>query len=146
MNAKPKSPGEPIMPRSLWLITILYGLSITAGVLGISAFAHFFLQVDAAKVNNMAFYTLVLAQLLNVFNLPKPGTSFFRNEITRNAWVWGAILLCILLTGIGYIITPLRDALSLVPLTLQELLYVVVFSIISLGIAQISRLFVKYND
>ena len=139
MNEKPRAVTEPIMPRSLWASTVVYGLGITVGVVGINAFAHLHLGLGAEKVNNMAFYTLVFAQLLNIFNLPKRKVSFFNNEITRNIWVWLAILLCILLTIMGYLIEPLRDILSLVPLTYSEIRWVVAFSFGSLVVTQIVK-------
>jgi Ca2+-transporting ATPase len=139
MKQPPRPVDEPVMTRRLWVTTIVYGLAITAGVLGISAFAHFYLGLDDARVNNMAFYTLVLAQLLNVFNLPKRQASFFKNEVTKNPWVWGAILLCIALTGLGYLLPPLREILSLVPLSLGQLGWVVVFSAGSLLLSQLVK-------
>jgi Ca2+-transporting ATPase len=87
----------------------------------------------------MAFYTLVLGQLLNVFNLPKRHVSFFANEVTRNPLVWGAIVLCILLTILGYVLPPLREVLSLVPLSWEQLGWVVIFSIGSLLLAQLVK-------
>lgn len=139
MNSKPRAVTEPIMTKALWASTVVYGLGITVGVVGITAFAHLYLGVGPEKVNNMAFYTLVIAQLLNVFNLPKRDVSFFINEITRNIWVWLAILLCILLTIMGYLIETLRDILSLVPLTYYEIGWVVAFSLGSLVVTQIVK-------
>jgi Ca2+-transporting ATPase len=139
MKRKPRHPEEPIMPRKLWGTTFVYGLAITAGVLGVSTFAHLYLKATPEVVNNMAFYTLVLGQLFNVFNLPKRNVSFFVNEVTRNPWVWGAILLCILLTVLGYVVLPLREVLSLVPLTWEQLGWVIGFSVGSLLIAQLVK-------
>ncbi len=137
MDRPPRPTDEPIMPGKLWVTTVVYGLSITAAVLGITVFAHFYLAIGPQKVNNLAFYTLVLGQLLNVFNLPGRKVSFFINEVTRNLWVWGAIVLCILLTWLGYLL--LADVLSLVPLTWAELGWVVVFSFASLLLTQIAK-------
>lgn len=141
MDMPPRPPDEPIMPKKLWVTTFVYGLAITAGVLGVSTFAHWYLKAGPEVVNNMAFYTLVLAQLLNVFNLPKRNVSFFNNEITRNPWVWGAIVLCIILTVLGYVVGPMREVLSLVPLTWGQLGWVVAFSFVSLLIAQVVKRF-----
>ncbi len=139
MEEKPRKLSEPIMTRAHWVSTLIYGLGVTSGVLGISVLAYYYLKATPAEVNNMAFYTLVLAQLLNVFNLPKRSASFFKNEVTTNPWIWGSIVLCILLTGLGYFIEPLRNALSLVPLTLEQLLWVVAFSFASLFVTQIVK-------
>lgn len=139
MKDPPRDSEEPIMPRRLWITMIVYGLGITAGVIGITVFASAYLQLPDAQVNNMAFYTLVLAQLLNVFNLPKRNISFFFNEVTRNPWVWGAIVLCILLTGLGYVVSPLQQALSLVPLSWANLGWIGVFAFGSLLLTQIIK-------
>ncbi len=139
MQHPPRPLDEPIMPKKYWLSTIIYGLGITAGVLGITVFAHFYLKLDPAKVNNMAFYTLVLAQLLNVFNLPKRDESLALNEVTKNPWVWGAIILCILLTLMGYFLSPLAEILSLVPMGWEELGWVIAFSLLSLGLVQLVK-------
>lgn len=139
MKHPPRPLSEPIMPRKYWVSTIVYGLGITVGVLGITVFAHLHLNLDAARVNNMAFYTLVLGQLLNILNLPKRDESFLVNEVTKNPWVWGAIIFCIVITALGYIITPLREILSLVPLGWQELAWVAVFSFGSLGLSQLIK-------
>ena len=127
------------MPRQLWVSTVVYGLGITLGVLGISALAHFHLGLLPQQVNNMAFYTLVMGQLLNVFNLPNRDVSFFKNEVTQNLWVWGAIVLCILLTVLGYLLPMLRAVLSLVPLTWGQLGWVGVFSFGSLLAIQVVK-------
>lgn len=139
MKRPPRPLDEPIMPRMLWVSTLVYGLCITAGVMGIVLFAHYHLALSAEAVNNMAFYTLVLGQLFNVFNLPKRSVSFFNNEVTRNAWVWGAILFCILLTAMGYLIPALRSVLSLVPLTWGQLGWVGVFASGSLLLTQLIK-------
>ncbi|MDX1667157.1 MAG: cation-transporting P-type ATPase, partial [Saprospiraceae bacterium] len=121
MDRPPRDPKEPIMPRRKWISTIVYGLGITAGVLGITLYGNLYMKASKEIVNNMAFYTLVGAQLLNVLNLPGRDVSFFRNEVTTNLWVWGAILLCILLTAMGYFIPLLREVLSLVPIEGEHL-------------------------
>lgn len=139
MQHPPRPLDEPIMPRKYWVSTIVYGLGITVGVLGITVFAHLHLTLDAARVNNMAFYTLVLAQLFNVFNLPKRDESFTLNEVTKNPWVWGAIILCILLTLMGYFLSPLAEILSLVPMGWEELVWIIIFSVASLVITQILK-------
>lgn len=136
MSRPPRDPQEPIMPRHLWTTTVLYGLAITAGVLGITFYGSVILNLPDEQANNLAFYTLVMAQLLNVFNLPDRQQSFLVNEVTRNPWVWGAIVLCLLITAMGYFLLPLREVLSLVPLRPEQLGLVALFSLGALGLAQ----------
>jgi len=136
MTQPPRKPKEPLMNRQDWYSTMVYGLCISASVLGIVIYADFVLELDAITVNNMAFYTLVLAQLFNVFNMPKRQESFFVNEVTRNLWVWGAIVLSVLITLVAYLIPPVAKALSLETFSFGLLGTTVLFAFGSLVLAQ----------
>ncbi len=136
MEQPPRDPKEPIMTRRDWYATMVYGLSISTSVLGIAIYANFVLEQDWDIINNMAFYTLVLAQLFNVFNMPKRSESFFKNEVTVNPWIWGAILLSLLITLGVYLTPPMAIALSLVHLSLEQFGLTVLFALGSLVLAQ----------
>lgn len=139
MDKPPRKPNEPIMTSKLWKATIIYGLCITAGVLGITAYSHYVMNLAPNEINNMAFFTLILAQLLNVFNMPKRHLSFFKNEVTLNPWVWYAIVLCLLITGAAYFTPPIAKALSMVSLSLDKFALVVLFGFGSLLLTQIAK-------
>lgn len=136
MKKPPRLPNEPIMTAKLWNATIVYGLCVTASVLGITIYSIYFLKLPSNEINNMAFFTLIFAQLLNVFNLPKRHLSFFKNEVTNNKWIWIAIIICIILTSIAYFTTPIAHALSILPLTISKLITIVLFGFGSLILAQ----------
>lgn len=136
MQQSPKNPKEPILDRVDWYKTIAYGLCISAAVLGMVVYAHYSLNLPAEITNNMAFYTLVLAQLLNVFNMPKSKESFFKNEVTANPWVWAAIILSLIIAfGIGFV-SPAAKVLYLRPLSFGQMGVVVLFAFGSLVAAQ----------
>ena len=139
MQMKPRDADEPILTKRHWKATVLYGLSITLAVIGIVLYAHFTLDLSDLIVNNMAFYTLVMAQLFNVFNLPAAKASFFNNEVTRNFWVWLSLIVSILITAMGYYIPFLRETLSLTSLTLDQLFLIVLFALGSLAVSQILK-------
>lgn len=141
MEKPPRKPDEPIMTLKLWKATVIYGICITVGVLGITAYSHFMIKLNPNEINNMAFFTLIFAQLLNVFNMPKSHLSFFKNEVTLNPWIWYAILLCILITGVAYIIPSISKALSIIPLSADKFGLVILFGIGSLGLTQIVKRF-----
>jgi Ca2+-transporting ATPase len=42
----------------------------------------------------VSFLTLASAQLWHVFDMRGARESLFRNDVTRNPWVWGALALC----------------------------------------------------
>lgn len=143
MELPPRKPDEPIMTRTLWYSTIVYGLSITAAVLGITLYADFVLELSPVQINNMAFYTLIFAQLLNIFNMPRRKLSLFKNEVTSNPWVWAAIVLCIFLTMSAYLIPGVAMVLSLVPLTGYQIALVGLFGFSALVLAQIIKRLVR---
>ena len=41
------------------------------------------------------FLILMGAQLGHVFNMVSPRSGFIYNEVTRNPWIWGAVILCV---------------------------------------------------
>ncbi len=139
MNRPPRKADEPIMTPKLWSSTIIYGLCITSAVVGITAYSHFALKASPSEINNMAFFTLVLAQLLNVFNMSKTEVPFFSNEVIKNPWVWGALIISIIITVGAYFITPIADALHLINLSTKQLGWVVVFALGSLALSQIIK-------
>ena len=139
MEQPPKKPKDPILSQSDWNFIVLYGLSISIAVLGIVAYADKILKFSPETINNMAFYTLVFAQLLNVFNIPKQRESFFINEITTNLWVWGAIILSLALTLGANLSTPLAAAFSLQMLSWEQLGYSALFAFGALVLAQLFK-------
>lgn len=139
MEQPPRDPKEPIMTRTDWYDTIFYGLSISISVLGIVIYAYHMLKLNWDIINNMAFYTLVLAQLFNVFNMPNHRESFFNNEVTRNIWIWAAILLSLFITWSAYITVPIAEALSLVPLTNNQFYLTILFALGSFALSQLVK-------
>jgi Ca2+-transporting ATPase len=67
----------------------------------------------------MAFTTLVLAQLFNVFNARSDETSAFHSLLT-NTWVWLAILLSLLLQVAVVYLPLLESAFRTVPLRITD--------------------------
>ncbi len=139
MDQPPRKYDEPIMTSQLWVSTLIYGFSITCAVLGITVFSQYRLGLPPESINNLAFYTLIIAQLLNVFNMPKRHLSFFNNEVIKNPWVWGALLICVLITWAAILIPTAAKALSLVPLQWQELRWSILFGFSALLIAQLFK-------
>ena len=139
MNQSPRNPKEPIITRKHWASATIYGLSITLAVIGITTYAHYVMELSYQIVNNMAFYTLVLAQLLNVFNIPHKRLSFFKNEVTTNPWIWCALGLSIFILIFAYQIPIMGRILSLVTLTSGQFLVVALFGLGTLILTQIIK-------
>jgi len=125
MDLPPRDPKEQIITPLIWRTIIVYGLCVTFVVTGVTLYTHFVLKLPSSVVNNISFYTLVWVQLLHVFNIPSRIHSFFNNEVMRNKWVWAAIVMSVFLIVIAYLIPVIREALTLLPLTIGQ--YLIVF-------------------
>ncbi len=134
MQKKPRKSSEPIISRQYWIAIIVYALCLTISVIGVEIYADFFLGLEQGIVNNITFYTLLLAQLWNVFNLPEKGVPFFKNQITQNKFIWYALVLCVGLVILSYVIPQIRQALSLVPLETSLLILVIAASFVPVGL------------
>jgi Ca2+-transporting ATPase len=64
----------------------------------------------------VSFLTLAFAQLWHVFDMREPGSPLLANEITRNPWVWGALVLCSGLLLAAVAIPGARLVLQIAPL------------------------------
>jgi Ca2+-transporting ATPase len=128
MQQPPRDSREPIINRATWKSIIAYALGLTIAVFGVLIYAIYVLKASAIIANNLTFYTLILAQLWHVFNLPKINQSFFKNEITGNKHIWLAILTCILITVLAYEIDVVRDVLNLQSINWETLWVVIPFS------------------
>ncbi|UCG80983.1 MAG: cation-transporting P-type ATPase [Desulfobacterales bacterium] len=94
MKRPPRDPKEPIVSRHHWLAVGGYSAVMTASVLGAFSLALIWLKMDERQAVTVSFLTLAFSQLWHVFNMRDRGSKFLRNEITRNRFVWGALVLC----------------------------------------------------
>ena len=94
MEHKPRDPNEPIVSFGHWQAVVGYGALITCSVLVSFAGAIFMLDYSSSRAVTISFLTLAFAQLWHIFNMREKGSSFVKNEITRNGFVWGALMLC----------------------------------------------------
>lgn len=104
MRRPPRPFGEPIVAARHWGTIGGYGGLIAAVVLGALVLATRWLGLSEAQGTTTAFLTLAFAQLWHVFNMRDPGSGVFRNNVTRNPYIWGALAICTaLLFGAVYV-------------------------------------------
>ncbi|MGC8201992.1 cation-translocating P-type ATPase [Aliiroseovarius sp. PTFE2010] len=113
MDRPPRDPAEPIVDNRRWAYIALLGAAITVATLAAFVLALEWLNLAVPQAITVAFLTLALAQVWNVFNMRTPGSGFWSNEVTRNIWVWGAIALCLGMIGIALWLPVMSDVLSL---------------------------------
>jgi len=114
MNQKPRDPNEPVINRANWHFIIIFSILISISVLGSLAIALIWLGKNNVSAVTISFLTLAFAQLWHVFNMRDSGSNLWVNEITKNKWVWGALLLCIGLLCLAVYMPVLSDVLNTV--------------------------------
>jgi P-type Ca2+ transporter type 2C len=113
MAKPPRDPSEAIVNRRCWILIGIFGAFITMATLGAFACALFWLGLESGPAVTVAFLTLALAQLWNVFNMRDRDSGLLRNEVTQNGYIWGAIALCLGLIGLAVWFPPLAALLGL---------------------------------
>jgi Ca2+-transporting ATPase len=136
MMRKPRESSEPILSRENWKSIFMYSFCLSLAVLGIEVYTASILKLENSIVNTLTFYTLILAQLWHVFNMPEREVSFFKNQITHNPYIWYAFAICIVVTCCAYAIQGLRAALSLAPIELSLLILVITVSFVPIVLLQ----------
>ncbi len=144
MDRPPANPRDPILRKQDWARILIYGLALSAAVLGAVLYGKYSLGETPARINNLAFYTLVGAQLFHVFNLTDQRSGFFRNEITTNPYVWGALILSLALTAAAYYIPAVATVLELQPIDAGFLGIALLFSLGAVLLVQLVKGLLAY--
>lgn len=139
MLRPPRKASEGVITNHEWNSIFGYAAVMTAASLGVMLYAHFYLKAEAQDANTMTFYTLVLVQLLQPFNLPAADESFWRNGVTTNKYLWMAIPFCLLLVALAYVWEPSRSVLQLHPLEATQWYVVLVGSVVPLVFVQLIK-------
>ncbi|QEM03568.1 cation-transporting P-type ATPase [Mucilaginibacter rubeus] len=143
MSRPPRAPGKNIITNKKWLAIALYSASITSTVVIAAVYCKEALHSDDQTCNNIAFITLTLAQLFHVFNMSSEGSGFINNEITRNKWIWIAILICSGLLLLVFALPGLRLVLGLSQLSFKLWLSATTASLLPLVVFQGYKAFQK---
>jgi len=139
MQHPPRPRSEPVLTRRLWEALPVYGALIAACTLGAFALAYFTLDMGTDAAVTIAFLTLAFAQLFHVFNMRERGAGFFNNEITRNAYVWGAFVLCAAILLLVVYVPALANVMRTVPLGILGWSLVLPLSVAPLFIDLVAR-------
>ena len=146
MNLPPRPRSEGVITRRMWGGIIFVGTITAAGTLLVldASLPGGFIQGsgDINYAHTMAFTTLVFFSLFTVFNARSDEESAFK-DLFANKFLWGAVLLSLLLQ-IAVIYTPfLQKAFSTVSLTINDWLICVVAGSSVLWLSEISKLMIR---
>ena len=109
MEKKPRPASERILMRRHWIEIGLYGTVMAIAVFAAMAISLLCLEFERERAVTVTFCTLALAQLWHVFNMRGNLKQVVNNEITRNIWIWLAIVVCLALV-IAAVYTPVLSA------------------------------------
>lgn len=87
----------------------------------------------------ISFMTLALAQTFHVFNARSQMESAFNSRLFTNKWLWGAILICVLLQLAAVYVPFLQTVLPTVPLNLSDWGLVLGFSLLPIMIIEVVK-------
>ena len=137
MEEDPREATEPIMTRRQWTSMAIFGALITATVLIGLAFARNNLGFSSTKATTVSFLILASAQLWHVFDMRGNETNILKNEISKNFFVWLALLITVALLLLAVYIPFLADILSLTNPGVNGWLLVLIASFAPLIISQV---------
>jgi len=140
MEQPPRDPKESIITKRHWFAIAGYGLIIAAPVLGSFYLAFNWLGLDKNQAVTISFLTIAFSRLWHVFNMRDRGSGVLVNEVTRNKYVWGALILCTGLLAIAIYLPILSDILQTHAPSLQGWLLILGMSLVPLVIGQIAKL------
>jgi len=115
MERPPRDPAEDVLERRHWGQIGGYGLVLAAVMLGVFAVALGPLGTSVEEAVTLSFLTISISRLLHVFNMHDPDSGIAVNEISRNPFVWGALVLCVALLLVAVYVPTLAGVLSLTP-------------------------------
>ncbi|MFW6213487.1 MAG: cation transporting ATPase C-terminal domain-containing protein, partial [Spirochaetota bacterium] len=113
MNRPPRDPEGAVLESHHWRVLAAFSTVIAIAVLGAFFVALGPLGMSEEAAVTVSFLTLAFSQIWHVFNMRGDGANIFKNDITSNRWVWGAIGLCLALI-VGAVMLPgLSDVMTL---------------------------------
>lgn len=146
MERPPRDSKDLIVSNKNWITIFLYAAAMTIAVIAAVIYCRQFISADTKIVNNMAFITLAFAQLFHVFNMSSAHSNLFINEITKNKFVWMAILICITLLILVYTIPQMRSVLGLEILYGEIWLVSILAGLIPLVLVQVYKLVFRKKE
>ncbi|ABX07815.1 ATPase, P-type (transporting), HAD superfamily, subfamily IC (plasmid) [Herpetosiphon aurantiacus DSM 785] len=142
MHQPPRPHGSSVIPRGMWIRILVVGVIMAVGTL---------LVLDAALPGGlihgsqtmeygrtMAFTTLMLFQMYNVFNARSYTQSAFSHPF-QNPWLWGAVTMSLVLHMMVITVPVLQRAFSTVSLTARDWLTCLLVASIVLWVRELDK-------
>jgi Ca2+-transporting ATPase len=148
MDRPPRPPREPMLSvREVWRLGwmgLLLALSalVVFGV-GLSERGEDGGDFGVARARTMAFMTLSLGQVFHAFDMRSLRESLFARGMFKNGWLWFAVAACVLLQVSTVFVAGLRRILQTVELEMREWLIVLLGSVATVVIVELTKLWTR---
>ncbi|MBK5270820.1 MAG: cation-translocating P-type ATPase [Bacteroidia bacterium] len=139
MDSPPRNPAKDIITNRNWVVITLYAVSITVSVIAAVLYCKYTITSDSQVENNVAFITLAFAQLFHVFNMSSPHSGLIVNEVTKNKFVWLAVVICTGLMILVFAMPQLRLVLKLAVLPGKVWLVCIIAALLPLVLVQLYK-------
>ncbi len=136
MDKPPRDPKRNIISNRNWGAIVLYSAAMTLSVLLAVFYCRYTMTTHSAMENNVAFITLAFAQLFHVFNMSAADSRIFINDVTKNKFVWLALVICTAILALVFFLPQMRLVLSLEVLPLNVWLVSIVAGMLPLILVQ----------
>ena len=124
MDRPPRRRGEPVIDRPMWGMIALVGLVMMVGTLFVldaylpgGLVPPIVADPSLVHARTVAFTTLVLFQMVNVFNCLSSHESLLRVGVLRNRWLLAAVGASVALHALVIYWPPLQTAFDAMPLS-----------------------------
>ena len=144
MEKTPRKKEEAIISVKHWLVIMGYGFLIAFTAIGAFIFSIKLFGIDSSYAVTFSFLTLAFSRLWHVFNMRDQQSHFIYNEVTRNSFVWGALVISSILLIISVYLPTLSIALSVKNPNISGWLFILLFSLLpNLG-SQVIRVLTRH--
>jgi Ca2+-transporting ATPase len=147
MEQPPRDPQQPLVNAHFarligWQGLLLAGVTLTAFFVGMRWYGT---EEDGLRhATTMGFMTLALTQVFHAFNARSRQQSAFTRPFT-NAWLWAAVLACLVLQLAAVYWPFLRVMLHTVPLTSAELAVVAACSLAPVAVVEVMKFMQRWS-
>ena len=137
MTRPPRHKSQQILGRPQWTAVVVHGTVFTTSVLAVFFIALSVLKLPIAEAQTVTFLGLGLGQTLHVLNLRAARTTPWNNDVVRNRWAWGAMLLSAALMLLTVFVPPVASVLQIAPLSSEGWLLTLAASSAPLVVGQV---------
>jgi Ca2+-transporting ATPase len=139
MDEKPKSIKEPVL--TTLGVAMIGVISVTSAIFALALFGHFWgVHNDPVEGRSIVFASFAVNSMIYIFAYRSMRRPLFRSgPLSRNKPLIWAVLAGLLMVVIPFVSPGLRDLLGIVPLSLEEWLWVAGVSITLLGAVEIGK-------